>query len=77
MTALANRPRELTTDRGGFLTIKDVIAATTFSRATIYRKIAADEFPQQVKLSTRRVGWWERDVQAWAESRPFGGINGP
>ena len=38
---------------------------TGLHRATIYRKIAAGTFPQQAKLSTNCVGWYESDINAW------------
>lgn len=36
-----------------------------FSEATLRRKVAAGEFPQPVKLSTRVVAWKLDDVIAW------------
>lgn len=51
--------------------IKDVIAATTMSRSTIYAKINDGFFPQQVRLSKRRVAWRKADIEEW-QADPFG-----
>ena len=60
-------------ERGRFLRINDVIATIGLSRATIYRLVDQGEFPEQHRLTKRSVGWWQRDVDAWAEQR----LNGP
>ena len=39
------------------------------SRSTIYLKIARGEFPRQISLSTRAVGFLESEIEAWLESR--------
>lgn len=49
------------------LTINDVIKKTTMSRSSIYAKIAEGSFPEQVRLTTRRVAWRARDIEAWIE----------
>jgi len=41
---------------------------TTFSTATIYRKIKQGEFPKQVKLSSRSAGWVEDEVLEYIEN---------
>lgn len=48
-----------------FLTEKSVAQITTFSRATINRKVAAGEFPKPLWISTRRKVWKETDVSGW------------
>lgn len=55
--------------RGRFLRIDDVIATTGLSRATIYRLVAAKDFPPQILLTARSVGWWEAEVVEWLEAR--------
>lgn len=47
------------------LRLPDVTEATGLSRATIYSMIAKGEFPSQVQLSTRCVGWKEHEVTSW------------
>jgi len=48
---------------------KQVEARTGLGRSSIYALIAANQFPRQVQLSTRAVGWKESDITAWLESR--------
>ncbi|ESQ85502.1 hypothetical protein AEAC466_04185 [Asticcacaulis sp. AC466] len=47
------------------LTIKEVQTRTGYSRPSIYRLISEGLFPKQVALSTRKVVWRERDIDAW------------
>jgi prophage regulatory protein len=42
-----------------------VAALTSLHRTSIYRKVQAGEFPAPVRLSTRRIGFREAEVQAW------------
>lgn len=46
--------------------LPDVMKLTTFSKASIYRKIAAREFPAPVKLGSAS-GWFEDEVDAWMQ----------
>nr|WP_299593386.1 AlpA family transcriptional regulator [Sphingomonas bacterium] len=55
------------TDR--FLRLPDVRGITGLSRATIYRKIAAHEFPKPKSLSVQAVGWLESEIRKWVEDR--------
>jgi prophage regulatory protein len=52
-----------------FLRLPDVRRVTGLSRATIYRKIAANEFPRQRALGERASGWLYSEVQAWITNR--------
>jgi len=54
------------TDR--LLPLPAVIYATGFSAPTIYRKIAAGEFPHPMKIG-RASRWSENDVQNWIEAQ--------
>lgn len=47
------------------LKMRDVTRLTTLHRATIYRLIERDEFPKQIRIGRRRVGWRESDVSDW------------
>ena len=38
---------------------------TTFSRATIARKVEAGEFPKPIIISARRKAWPEEAIQKW------------
>jgi prophage regulatory protein len=48
-----------------FLRLKAVLDRTGLSRATLYRKINAETFPPQQKLSQRCCGWRESHVNIW------------
>ena len=52
------------------LRLPKVIALTGISRSSIYRQIARGEFPAQVQISERAVGWREEEVVEWIENRP-------
>ncbi|TDJ24049.1 MAG: AlpA family transcriptional regulator [Gammaproteobacteria bacterium] len=47
------------------LRIRDVIAATGLSRSAICKKMKVGEFPKQVHLGVRSVGWPRSEVEAW------------
>ncbi|HCE1551370.1 TPA: AlpA family phage regulatory protein [Vibrio parahaemolyticus] len=57
--------------------LTEVIQKTSISKSTIYRKIEKGLFPPPVRLddcgsdsNTRRVGWFESEVDDWILSRP-------
>ncbi|EEW4293823.1 AlpA family phage regulatory protein [Escherichia coli] len=54
------------------LNIAEVERRTSYSRKTIYRKIARGEFPAQVRMGARHVAWLESDVNAWIASQVAG-----
>lgn len=45
--------------------LKEVILLTGLARSTVYKFINAQEFPKQVSLGGRSVGWIESEVEAW------------
>lgn len=57
------------TDRLRLLKIGDVARLTSMHRATIYRLVAAGQFPPQIRLSKRRVAWRAGDIERWLASR--------
>jgi len=59
-------------NRTKLIKLPEVLKITTLSRASIYRLIAENRFPEQVKLSTRACAWVEQDVLDWVNDR----ING-
>ncbi|MCW5648230.1 MAG: AlpA family phage regulatory protein [Ramlibacter sp.] len=63
-----------------FYRLADVIRITALSRSSIYRRIAAGEFPLQVSLGGRATGWRREALQAWigdpAGFRPLTVSNG-
>ena len=42
---------------------------TALSRSTIYLRIANNEFPAQISLGGRAVGWLEEDINNWLEQK--------
>ncbi len=50
------------------LGIRDVQRITSLSRASIYRFMAANRFPQSIALSTGRRAWRTSEILAWNES---------
>jgi len=49
--------------------LPEVLRQTGLSRSTIYEMISRGEFPRQVKLGRRAVGWIANDVQDWIHSK--------
>ncbi len=50
-----------------FYRLSDVIRITALSRSSIYRRIAAGEFPPQLSLGGRAKGWRREALQAWID----------
>lgn len=48
---------------------REVQHDTGLSRSSLYRLIAAGEFPAQVRLSSNTVAWLRSEVDAWIASR--------
>jgi prophage regulatory protein len=51
------------------LRISAVVEKAGISRALVYRLQAAGRFPRAIKLSAKRVGWLEEEVDAWIAER--------
>jgi prophage regulatory protein len=51
------------------LRLKQVKVRTGLARSTLYERIKAGDFPPQVSLGARAVGWLEADVEAWIGAR--------
>jgi len=51
------------------LTARQTTDKAGFSIATLWRKVAAKEFPQPIQLGPNRVGWIEAEVDGWIEAR--------
>jgi prophage regulatory protein len=47
------------------LRLNEVCDRTGVSRAVIYKLIAKEQFPRQIQITERCVGWSEDDVQNW------------
>lgn len=46
--------------------VRDV---TGLSRSTAWRLQRIGDFPEPVRISLNRVGWWESELTAWKETR--------
>lgn len=51
------------------LRLPAVKARCGLSRSSIYKRVAEGDFPAPVPLGGRAVGWSEREVSEWIESR--------
>lgn len=51
------------------LRIKQVVDLTGLPKSTIYTYLARGEFPGQVRLGPRTVGWRESDILQWIDQR--------
>lgn len=49
--------------------LPQVKARTGLSRSELYRRIAAGDFPQPVKLGERASAWDSREVDRWIAER--------
>jgi prophage regulatory protein len=47
------------------LPLREVMKVTSFSKATIYRKVDDGTFPAPRKISRKRVAWLSSDVRRW------------
>jgi len=51
------------------LRIKDVISMTRIARSTLYKMIAANQFPKAISLGGRSVGWIEEEIDQWLQNK--------
>lgn len=49
--------------------LSEVIARTGLPRSTIYELMHNGDFPSQVQLARRSVGWVESEIEDWIDSR--------
>lgn len=63
-------------EQENLLTMKDVIAFTGASRATIYRWMGEGDFPRPIKIGERANRWLSSDLSAWLISRERAVIGG-
>lgn len=53
------------------LDVKGVASKIGLSRSQIYRILKSDpSFPKPIRLSPRRIGWRENEVDSWIDDRP-------
>ncbi len=53
-----------------FMRLPMVMRWTGLGRSTIYRLVAAHQFPSPVMLGTRAVAWRLTDLERWSANRP-------
>ena len=51
------------------LRLPDVMAQTGLSRSSIYAAIKVGNFPRQINIGDRSVGWLEGEVDQWVSDR--------
>ena len=49
--------------------LPDVMAQTGLSRSTIYSFVSQKNFPAQIHLGPRSVGWVATEIEDWIEAR--------
>ncbi|MBB6191154.1 prophage regulatory protein [Sphingobium wenxiniae] len=64
MNAMSSAPT-----REAYLRLPAVISATGLSKATIYRRIKAGEFPDAYSLGGHSVAWKRSELEDWMENR--------
>lgn len=53
--------------------IAEVVKKSGYSRSSIYALMAEGDFPKNVKLGKRAVGWSSVEVQQWINDKLAGG----
>jgi prophage regulatory protein len=52
------------------LRLKEVLLRVSLSRSSVYRLVAAGQFPSPVQLGPRSVAWKAAEIDAWIANRP-------
>ena len=52
--------------------LPEVLRQTGLSRSTIYEMISRGDFPRQIQLGRRAVGWIAEDIVAWVHAKADG-----
>ena len=58
------------------LRLPAVIKKTGLGRTTIYHLVKSGNFPQKIQLTSRTVGFYESEIDAWLESRAAQRVGG-
>ena len=51
------------------LKLKDVMAMTSLSKASVYRQMNDGKFPASVKIGPRSVAWVSSEIESWIEEK--------
>ena len=65
MRCINAQPIEAAAQPDALLTMRTINAITGLSPATIYRRMAAHDFPEALRLSARCTRWRSADVRSW------------
>ena len=49
--------------------LPDVMKRTGLKRSSLYSAMQKDEFPKQISIGVRSVGWISQEVDKWLEER--------
>lgn len=49
--------------------LKEVMKTTGLGRSTIYKYISEGQFPEQISLGARAVGWVDSEIDDWVISK--------
>lgn len=60
-----------------YIDLQAVAAAVSLSETQIQKLVREECFPKPRMLSSRRVAWLVREVEAWAEQRPISDLAPP
>ena len=52
------------------LRLPEVLHLCGISRWALYEMVSRGAFPQPVQIGARSVGWRQRDIREWIETRP-------
>jgi prophage regulatory protein len=55
-----------------FLRVRSVIRMTGLARSTVYKMMADERFPKQVRIGSRAVAWRLADLIEWSNGRCAG-----
>lgn len=63
------REPDITADGYRLARLHEVMKATGLSRSTLYKLMAAGEFPASIKLGPRAMAWRLIEVHSWIDQR--------
>lgn len=67
---MRNENSEHTVRQPRLLSMREVMALTTYSRASIYRLIYSRGFPKPIKMGDVKIAFRAEEVEAWLDGRP-------
>jgi len=59
------------------LKLKEVCSIVGLKPSTIYKLMSNGDFPRQIKLTAKSVGWSNKEINTWVSSKISGGSNAP